>query len=250
MPQPTHSPFRAVIRGIAFLIWSFTLATSHVIVRWIRPDKKLWLPMLWHRGCCWIFGIRVIVYGEISQQHPLLFVSNHVSYLDINILGSVLPTSFISKADVKHWPIIGWLAGLRDTLFIERVGSQVKTQLSQIQNRLNYGDNLVLFAEGTSTDGSSVLPFKSALFRSVEQGEAWIQPVSLSYRLYDDQPMTQTLRDYYAWYTEISAPAHMWKMQVCKAQQSSYAYMTRSIPKILLIANKLQRLVGNLLQWV
>ncbi len=212
---PSYSRLRMMWRVLLFLIWSFVLASLHLIVRAVRPDLKLWLPMIWHRGCCRIFGIVVQVSGTATTERPVLFVSNHVSYLDIVVLGGVLAGSFISKADVASWPVFGFLARLQDTLFIERASRHVKGQLDQMQQRLQHADNLILFPEGTSSDGTQVLPFKSALFKSVEKGapvSVWIQPVSLSYHSYCGQEMPQSIRDCYAWYADMPALSHMARM--------------------------------------
>jgi 1-acyl-sn-glycerol-3-phosphate acyltransferase len=145
----------------------------------------------------------------------VLFVSNHVSYLDISLLGSLLPGAFIAKADIEQWPLFGVLAKLQNTLFIERTSRHVKGQLDQMQQLLQQQHNLILFPEGTSSDGSAVLSFKSALFKSVEKGSpvpAWIQPVSLAYYAYNGQPMSQAIRDYYAWYNDMPAVSHMLTM--------------------------------------
>jgi 1-acyl-sn-glycerol-3-phosphate acyltransferase len=207
--------FRLIPRVLLFLSWTMLLASLQLFVRRIRPDLTSWLPMRWHRGCCRIFGLEVEISGCVTTQKPVLFVSNHVSYLDISLLGSILPGAFIAKADIEQWPLFGVLAKLQNTLFIERASRHVKGQLDQMQQHLQQQENLILFPEGTSSDGSAVLPFKSALFKSVEKGSpvpVWIQPVSLAYHTYDGQPMSPAIRDYYAWYNDMPAVSHMLKM--------------------------------------
>ncbi|OUD14569.1 hypothetical protein TPSD3_09790 [Thioflexithrix psekupsensis] len=206
------SKFRLLGRVVLFAMWSMSAVTLHLIIRWLYPHKKLYMPMLWHRGCCWIFGLTIHTEGIVHAQTPILFVSNHVSYLDIIILGGILPGSFISKDDVAAWPLFGALARLQDTLFIERQRHQVCDQLDQMQARLAAGDNLILFPEGTSSEGTEVLPFKSALFKSVERGSpisVWIQPVSITYQKYAGQPMSPEARNGYAWYADMPAVSHM-----------------------------------------
>ncbi len=122
------------------------------------------LPRLYHRCSSRILGFSVTAKGEISRQRPTLFVSNHVSYIDIEILGALLEASFIARADVARWPFFGWLAKLQRTVFVDRRPRSTADQRDAIRRRLDEGDDLILFPEGTSSDGVRVLPFKSALF--------------------------------------------------------------------------------------
>ncbi|HXC36826.1 MAG TPA: lysophospholipid acyltransferase family protein [Candidatus Acidoferrales bacterium] len=113
-----------------------------------------------------IFDIRMSVSGPVPAAG--LVVSNHVSYLDVLVISSITPALFVAKREIKFWPVIGWLTQMAGTVFIDR---QRRTQVgqvnSQIQATLNSGALVVLFPEGTSSDGRTVLPFKSALFEPV-----------------------------------------------------------------------------------
>ena len=94
----------------------------------------------------------------------MLFAANHVSYLDITVLGSLLDASFIAKTEVAGWPLFGWLARLQRSVFIDRRARSTAHQRDSIAARLAAGEALILFPEGTSGDGNRLLPFKSALF--------------------------------------------------------------------------------------
>jgi 1-acyl-sn-glycerol-3-phosphate acyltransferase len=174
------------------------------------------LPLAYHRGCCRILGVEVRTHGARSEARPTLFVSNHVSYLDIPVLASLFPASFVAKADVAAWPLFGILARLQRTVFVDRRGSKIVEHRDQIVRRLEAGHDLILFPEGTSDDGNTVLPFKSALF-SVAQHEIGgkaltVQPVSIAYTRIDGMPMGRSLRPFYAWYGDMTLLNHMWNL--------------------------------------
>jgi 1-acyl-sn-glycerol-3-phosphate acyltransferase len=174
------------------------------------------LPRAYHRMCWRILGFRVEVKGAVSDQHPALFVVNHTSYLDFTILGGLLKTSFIAKAEVARWPLFGTLARLQRTVFVDRRAPKAKAQGSQIARRLAAGDDLVLFPEGTSSDGMRVLPFKSALFgvAEISSGDRPIvlQPVSIAYTRLNGLPMGRFYRPWIAWYGDMEMASHLWAL--------------------------------------
>ena len=129
----------------------------------IQPVIR-WMPVAYHRFCSIILGIKVRVHGQRSDVIPTLFVCNHVSYLDIVVLGGLIPGSFVAKAEVATWPFFSTLAKAQRTIFVERSSGKASRSRDEMMSRLNTGDNLMLFPEGTSSDGTRVLPFRSALF--------------------------------------------------------------------------------------
>jgi 1-acyl-sn-glycerol-3-phosphate acyltransferase len=148
--------------------------------------------------------------GKISTDRPTLFLVNHISYLDIFVLGSVIPGYFIAKSEVANWPILGPLAKVQNTLFFERKGRKVRSQLTIMTNHFDNKGNLILFPEGTSTEGEHVEPFKSSLLQSIEQSKTTvqIQPVTIAYTRYQDEPMDRSIRDHYAWYATMPFASH------------------------------------------
>ncbi len=147
----------------------------------------------------------------------MLFVSNHCSYSDVMVLGSVIMGSFVAKAEVARWPVFGFLAKLQDTVFVERTGIRAREQRDGMIQRLAAGDNLILFPEGTSDDGNRVLPFKSALFsvaqHPLENGDTVkIQPVSIAYTQLDGMPTGRALKPYLAWYGDMELASHLWEL--------------------------------------
>ena len=174
------------------------------------------LPLIWHRIMCWIMRIRVIVHGEAETGRPLLIVANHVSWSDISVLGTVMPLSFVAKSEMKDWPVFGYLAKMQRTVFVNRnVKRETSLQAREIAQRLSKdADVIVLFAEGTTSDGTRLLPFKSALTGAAEMamgdgGMAIIQPVAIAYTRYGGLPMGFNRRLINAWIGDLDLVPHL-----------------------------------------
>jgi 1-acyl-sn-glycerol-3-phosphate acyltransferase len=167
--------------------------------------------MHYHRIVARLFGIRVKKLGGLADKGPLLIACNHVSWLDIVVLSTLLPVSFIAKREVAGWPLFGWLAKLQRSLFVERERRHATAMAhDELSERLAAGDVLVLFAEGTSHDGASVLPFKSSFFGAAEKLGVAVQPISLAYTGQRSLPMTRRQRPAYAWYGDMKLLPHLW----------------------------------------
>jgi 1-acyl-sn-glycerol-3-phosphate acyltransferase len=143
-----------------------------------------------------------VIEGTPVTERPTLYISNHISYLDIFVLGSILPGTFIAKSEIAKWPLFGQLARLQNSLFIERRSQKVGSQIQQVNRHLVEKSNLILFPEGTSAIGTFVAPFHTSFFQSAEdkETEITIQPITVAYTHYEDERMDREARDYYAWY--------------------------------------------------
>lgn len=141
-----------------------------------RPDVVHW----WHRRACRILGIRVAVTGTAPTDSALL-VANHVSWLDVPVLGGLGPIAFLSKAEVRAWPLVGWLAAAAGTQFIARGSGQASAVGERIGNHLVDHGCLALFPEGTTTDGSTVKPFFPRLLAAASASGVPVVPVALRY---------------------------------------------------------------------
>ncbi len=151
-------PFMLVGMGVQALILHF----------WRDAAGTLPRAFLWWVGK--VLGLRMIVKGEIARTAPVLVVSNHVSWLDIVVLGGLVPLSFVAKSEVAGWPIIGMLARLQRSIFVDRTRRTMTADIARsIGHRLVAGDTIVLFGEGTTGDGNRVLPFRPALLASVRE---------------------------------------------------------------------------------
>ena len=201
---------------LRFLGWTLCLAPFQCVLLLLRAPLSSHLPMVWHRGVCRIFGFRIERYGTMSRTVPTLFVCNHTSYLDISALGAVVPGCFVAKAEVRGWPLFGVLARLQRTVFVERRPSRTAQHRDDMAARLEAGDNLILFPEGTSNDGNRVLPFKSAFFGIAEKpirgAPLVVQPVSIAYTRLNGIPMGRPYRPFYAWYGDMELASHLWNV--------------------------------------
>jgi lyso-ornithine lipid O-acyltransferase len=210
------SPVRAAVRLVLYLGWTFLLLPVQIAAVALRLRLARRLPRFYHRICCRLIGLDVIRHGTIAPSRPILFVSNHTSYLDITVLGSLIDVSFVAKAEIADWPLFGLLAKLQRSVFIERRASQSVRHRDEIATRLADGDALVIFPEGTTGDGNRVLPFKSALFavaaRTVAGAPLVVQPISIAYVRLDGVPLGREWRPYCAWYGAMDMPPHLWRL--------------------------------------
>src|SRR5512143_2283463 len=148
------SPLRGAFRLVTYLLLTLVLVPIYLLAMALRIQPIVrWMPVAYHRLVCIILGIRVRVYGKRSDVIPTLYVCNHVSYLDIEVLGGIIPGSFVAKAEVATWPFFSTLAKAQRTIFIERSSGKTSKSRDEMMRRLDTGDNLMLFPEGTSSDG-------------------------------------------------------------------------------------------------
>ena len=205
----THS--RPVFILLAFSLFTVPLMPLQQLFVWFWPAMARAFPMHYHRMVCRILGIRLRIIGAPPKSGPLLIASNHVSWLDILVLSAVAPVSFIAKREVNGWPFFGTLARLQRTVFVDRDRRHATgNSRNEMRERFKAGDILVLFPEGTSSDGNGVLPFKSSFFGAAEYPGVLVQPVTLAYNGHRNLPMTRRQRPAYAWYGDMDLPPHLW----------------------------------------
>lgn len=172
--------------------------------RWWGRGHRLsaWLPHLVSRAALFLLGIRQTVQGRLDERSGIV-VANHTTWLDIFTLNALGRMTFVSKDDVAGWPGIGFLAWATGTLFIARDPRQARVQQSMIEGRLLGKERLVLFPEGTSTDGLQVLSFKPTLFAPALATGAQVQPISVTYR-----PRAGRDPRFYGWWGDMSFVPH------------------------------------------
>ncbi len=209
------SPLLALRRLLMFACLTAIFLPAQFFAILLKMPLQKELPYRFHRQVRRFSGIRVELRGRRSTVRPTLFVCNHVSYLDITVLGSLIKGSFVAKAEIADWPFFSSLAKLQRSVFIDRRQSSLLAHREEMTCRLDHGDNLILFPEGTSGDGNRVLPFKSALFSVAElrSGDKalTVQPVSVAYTRLDGMPMGRFLRPYFAWYGDMELAGHLWE---------------------------------------
>jgi 1-acyl-sn-glycerol-3-phosphate acyltransferase len=144
-----------------------------------RAERAHWL----HQCCAAALrrlGVEIQVVGEIPPHG--LIVANHLSYLDIMVLSAICDCSFVSKTEVRLWPVFGWMATLAGTVYVDRNRPLHTANVNnELSNALREGVRVVMFPESTSTDASHILPFRSSLFDAAVTAEANITPTYLSY---------------------------------------------------------------------
>lgn len=208
-----------VLRMIAYVVGTFSMVPlQYVLMRLGSP--LMYRTAIWfHRWAALCMGLRLVARGQVCHEGPVLYVANHSSYLDVDALGSLLRGSFVAKAELDTWPVMGWLARLQRTVYVDRKRSSSHKQRDDIKSRLEDGDNLILFPEGTSSDGNRTLPFKSALFAvasiRVDDGKGGqrplkVQPISITCTQLDGLPLGRQRRPLYAWYGQMTMWPHVW----------------------------------------
>jgi 1-acyl-sn-glycerol-3-phosphate acyltransferase len=175
--------------GVAHLlhgIWTITLHFPNACA----AQRSAWIAQ-WSRGLLRLLGVTLRTQGHAVQQGPMLVVLNHISWLDIVVLLCVQPVSFVSKSEVRRWPLIGWLATQAGTLYIERTRRQDALRMVQrIADALRSGQLIAIFPEGTTSDGQALLPFHANLLQAAIASGSPVQAVALRYRESDGQPST------------------------------------------------------------
>jgi len=208
---------RAGRRFATFLAVSAAFAALFVPTLVLPRRVQLRVQRLWSVAVAWAAALDVRVEGQtVTGPGSVLYVVNHVSYFDIPALGGLVDAAFVAKSEVAAWPVFGWCARLTGTLFIPRKPGRSPEQVELLRARLVRGENLILFPEGTNSDGTGVLPFKSSLMASAAPEATGlpvvIQPVSLAYtRTRDGVPLTGERADLYAWIGADDMFPHLWR---------------------------------------
>jgi 1-acyl-sn-glycerol-3-phosphate acyltransferase len=209
-----------MLRGFFIAAFFFTMTPLLISVQWLLGKLSLpgWglIAANYYRVLCKLLRIRIRITGEPVRDRAVLFVSNHVSWADILVIGSIAPIAFVSKAEVEKWPLVGTTARLQRTVFVDRTRRhQTGDAIAEMVKRLQNGISVVLFAEGTSSDGNRVLPFRSALIGAVREAGARaeqgivVQPMSISYTDLHGVPMGRRNRPLVAWYGDLDFMPHI-----------------------------------------
>lgn len=215
---------RCLLVLTGFLLLTLVLLPFQLVGIAFRLPIQRSVPWLYHRILCALIGVRVREIGKRSTDFPLLILANHASWLDIVVITALTPAVFVAKKEVAGWPIFGWLARLQRTVFIDRERRhRTGAATQEIAERLIGGDAVVLFAEGTSSDGNRVLPFRSALIGAVHHAigssthhdRVTVQPLSIAYVNQNGLPLGHAFRSRVAWYGHADLVPHL--LGVCAA---------------------------------
>lgn len=202
-------------------ITAVALPTQMLAVRLRWPLARR-LPVWWHRRALGALGVRVSVRGAPVGGRPLLVTPNHASWLDIPVIGSLMPISFVAKAEVASWPLFGLFAKLQRSVFVDRTRRTATGRAAgELGERLAAGDCMVLFPEGTSSTGDVVLPFRSALLgaarSAIDAGggtAVWVQPMTVVYTRIAGMPIGRAERPRIGWTGDVALPPHLWGIMI------------------------------------
>jgi lyso-ornithine lipid O-acyltransferase len=206
--------FRLLLLGLCSLV---LVPLQMLALRFQWSSMLHALPVWFHRIILTLFNVRVVERGTPPSDAPTIVVSNHVSWLDIPVIGSLHPLSFIAKSEVEGWPVIGLFARLQRSVFIDRQRRKATVEVNDaLAHRLVKGEALVLFAEGTTSDGNRLLPFRSSLVGAAQTAlmhdsveRVFLQPLAIAYTSRNGLPVTRRERPFIAWYGDMDLGPHL-----------------------------------------
>jgi len=208
---------KASLKLLSLILW---------IGLWYLPVwlAKKWGKIRWrdgmvrfcYAGILFIIGIRLRITGCLEKIRPLLLVTNHLSYLDICVLGVAAPVRFAPKSEIAAWPIVGRICRVCDAIFIDRRPEKIKEMTGAVQAVLGRGELVCLFPEGTTGNGLHLLPFKSGFFSLAEEKidgrELTVQPAAIIYTRIRRLPIDTTQWPLIAWYGDMELFPHLWRL--------------------------------------
>ena len=211
---------RAAFLLAGFFALTVPLMPVQALLLSVYPSGARRFPHWYHRQVCRLLGVTLSIEGKLAPCQPVLLVSNHTSWLDIPVLSAFAPVSFIAKKEVESWPFVSALARLQHTIFVDRTRRQTAGDATnEITARLAAGDTVVLFAEGTSSDGNQVLPFKTSLFGAVMPDTrtnatvlAAVQTCAIVYTHRNGISLGRADRPDISWYGDMEMQSHAWAL--------------------------------------
>lgn len=231
-----------IATAIIYLIWLlgvlFVCAFPELNRQWRTSIFRLWAQTV-----VLIVSMKIKVQGE-APQAPFFLVSNHLSYMDIVLLATRLDCVFVAKSEVANWPVIGLLCRSMKTIFINRkLRRNIPHVLASIKRAIDEGSGVVLFAEGTSTAGARVAPFKPSLLELPARGQMPVHYVSLSYRTAPEESPAQRA---VCWWGEMTFPKHLFELMGLRGFEAELVFGTQPIQAAdrKVLANELWRAVS------
>jgi lyso-ornithine lipid O-acyltransferase len=219
---------RVIRRGLVITGWTVVSGVIQSAMLALPGNGKARFARLYWAVVCRLMGMKVRVIGEpaTDRARPVVYASNHSSWLDVPVLGGHLLACFVSKNDVGRWPVIGQVARLGRTIFVSRQRGTTGRERDDMRLRLAAGDNLILFPEGTSSDGNRVLPFLSSFFAAAKPSNGasagaaatdasrrpLVQPVSVVYDRLAGLPVGNARRAVFSWYGDMDLASHFWQL--------------------------------------
>lgn len=234
---------RVIRRGLVIFGWTLVSGVIQSAMLALPGRGKARFAQLYWSTICKLMGMKVRVIGEPATggMRPVVYASNHSSWLDVPVLGGNLQACFVSKDDVGQWPVVGQVARLGRTIFVSRQRGTTGRERDDMRLRLAAGDDLILFPEGTSSDGTRVLPFHSSFFAAAKPsvvigagaGEVpngggaaascrpLVQPVSVVYDRLAGLPVGNARRSVFSWYGDMDLASHFWQLAQWRSMRAS-----------------------------
>ena len=213
--RPLGGRFRAVRRIASALLWTLAAIPVQAVLHRFPGRAKVRFGRFYHATLCRLIGLRVRVVGTPATRdgaaRPVLYLSNHSSWLDILVLGGALEACFVSKGEVADWPLVGTVARLGRTVFVSRNRRATGREADAMRGHMAAGESLIIFPEGTSNDGTRTLPFRSSLLGAADAART-VQPVSLVYDRLGGLPACRRDRPLFAWYGDMDIGSHFWRL--------------------------------------
>jgi 1-acyl-sn-glycerol-3-phosphate acyltransferase len=216
-------------RAFAVVFFSVcALVQNAITISFARSERRLHARAAWLHGwcrfACRVLGIRVTMQGSMPSSG--LLVSNHLSYLDIVVLSSIRPCVFVAKRDVASWPLFGWLAQAAGTIFVDRRKRLATREgIEFIRQAIRNGALVVVFPEGTSSDGATVLPFKSALLEPALDVDSPIAAAAIDYSL----PHGGSVADEVCYWRDMALMSHLLNLFTKRSIDSSLTIASSSV---------------------
>jgi 1-acyl-sn-glycerol-3-phosphate acyltransferase len=212
---------RVVRRAVAILLWTLVSIVIQSVCILLPGRAKVGFARLYWAMFSRLLGLRVRVIGRSAASaatagRRVVFVSNHSSWLDVAVLGGQLEGCFVAKHEVASWPLVATISRLGRSVLVSRRRAATADERNGMRRRLAAGDNLILFPEGTTSDGARVMPFRSSFFAVAEaqpgMAPPLIQPVSVAYDRLAGLPTGRATRPLFAWYGDMDIASHFWRL--------------------------------------
>jgi 1-acyl-sn-glycerol-3-phosphate acyltransferase len=208
---------RLVLKGLVLLAYLAVALPLQLVAVRARWRVAGWIPVIFHRLVLWLLDVRVKRLGAPPDAEPSLVLANHASWLDIVVIGSLRPLAFVAKSEIAGWPVIGLFANLQRSVYIERARRSHTAEVNEtVARRLAGGEMVVLFPEGTTSDGNRLLPFRSSLvgaagavLTETDLGAVRLQPLSVAFTRRNGLPVTRRERPAIAWYGTMELAPHL-----------------------------------------
>lgn len=248
---------RVIRRTLLAVLWSLIAMPVQAVLLAVPGRAKVHFARIYWAVMCWVLGVRVRVIGRPAHRQragrPVIYVPNHSSWLDIPVLGGKLGACFVAKEEIAHWPLVSQIAKLGRTVYTRRTRTSTPRERDEMRRRLADGDNLILFPEGTTSDGSRVLPFRTAFLSVAElpvtaDGKPpLVQPVSVAYDRLSFLPTGRTSRSLFAWYGDMGFGPHFWQLGQHRGLRATVLFHTPLDPAAFPSRKELARATWNII---